>query len=707
MERKQLSFYRQVTTTGRATGTETTAMTETGTQQVNPAEQQICESLNPLEFLAEASALFQRTDHIFTLLKESKPLIHSIFPFSRMVFIQWQEIDKVFQIVFHSGWTDQEMQTVLAGALSETPGRMLRNEIPANKPLLLTNRTQSLGGFSFSGSQLVIPVQHKHRFLGAILLETEETFNSNPHTLTSLQLYAGQLAAAIEFSDHAQAMEALQLKHVDLIEYADLPAFTIDPEGVLQDVSEGFVHLLECPDQAQALQTSVSDWLLTAHPDETLPRLLKRNGFYKNLELQIQKQDGSRVQTLLTLYPIAYEKKRIGLYQGILKDISEKRELESQLLQAQRIGVLGTLASGIAHDFNNLITGIMGCASLVLSEIDQEHPSYEDMQTIMRTSLRASELTKQLLSIRHEQKAGKSPVDLTGLLRDIHKLLYRTTDKSIEIKTHFDSENLIVEGNATRIQQTLLNVALNGRDAMPGGGQLCLTAEKKQLEVVPNGAPLTMKPGPVCCVTISDTGIGMDEETLSHIFEPFYTTKGSKKGNGLGLAIAAEVMRSHGGMIQVDSRIGSGTTFTLYFPLSQCQEMEKPIPVAEIPIPKGNEIILLVDDEEVIRRTGKRILESFGYHVFLAADGLEAIEAYQREDRIDLVLMDIMMPGMNGRETIKKIRSINPDVRALLLSGSPGEQSDSLDRTPGFQGFIAKPFSTDHLLGTIRATLNA
>ncbi|MBW1741863.1 MAG: PAS domain S-box protein [Deltaproteobacteria bacterium] len=377
-----------------------------------------------------------------------------------------------------------------------------------------------------------------------------------------------------------------------------------------------------------------------------------------------------------------------------LRDITPQKKLEAQLQYAHKMEAVGTLAGGVAHDFNNLLMGIQGNVSLMLMEVDGTHVHYQRLKSIEKQIQSGARLTSHLLGYARKGKYEVTPIDLNHLVEEISHTFGRMKK---EITVHQDlAKNLrTIEADAGQIEQVLLNLLVNAADAMPGGGALTLKTRNINHKDMKEKL-YEPKPGKYVLLTVTDTGTGMYKRTLERIFDPFFTTKEMGRGTGLGLASAYGVIKSHAGYIDVDSKRGQGTTFSIYLPASW-KKVERVASSAERII-AGTGTVLLVDDEEPIMEVGKEFLELIGYRVLTAQDGKEAVKTYRKhQDAIDVVVLDMVMPGMGGGEAYDRIKKINPDVKVLLSSGFSidGEASDILDR--GCNGFIQKPFTVREL----------
>jgi len=386
-----------------------------------------------------------------------------------------------------------------------------------------------------------------------------------------------------------------------------------------------------------------------------------------------------------------------------LRDVSEKKKLENQLHQAQKMESLGTLAGGIAHDFNNLLMGIQVRASLMLLDTGASHPYSEHLKGIEDYVKSAADLTKQLLGFARGGRYEVKPTDVNELIIKQNQMFGRTR-KEINIQERFEKDLWTVDADQGQIEQVLLNIYVNAWQAMPGGGDLIVQTEKMEIDES-FSKPYHVETGKYVRISVTDTGVGMDEATQRRIFDPFFTTKEIGRGTGLGLASAYGIIKNHGGFLEVYSEIGQGTTFKIYLPASE-KEAVKEEKVHEEVI-KGTERVLLVDDEDIILEVGSRILEKLGYEVLIAKNGKEAIEIYKENpDRIDMVILDMIMPGMGGGDTYDRLKEIGPDIKTLLSSGYSisGQATEILDR--GCNGFIQKPFNMRDLSIKIREILD-
>ena len=381
----------------------------------------------------------------------------------------------------------------------------------------------------------------------------------------------------------------------------------------------------------------------------------------------------------------------------VFRDITEQRMLEKQLRQAERMRVIGQLAGGIAHDFNNQITGIVGCAEM-LKLLVQDEEARRYVQMIMSSSAHAADLTAKLLAFARRGAYQSLPVDVHKIVSEVAALLERTIDKRIRLKQDLRASPSIIMGDPTQIQNALLNIAINSRDALLDGGDITFATRVVDLD---DGFlarhPEGIVPGKYIEIAISDSGVGMTEEVQAHIFEPFFTTKKEGKGTGMGLAAVYGTVRSHKGAISVYSEPGHGSTFKIYLMQAEGAELQKQEPPVTAPA-KGSASILIIDDEDIVRQALADMMKSLGYRPRLCKDGLEGVEYYKRNwQQIDLIILDMVMPELGGRDTFLALAQINPALKVIVSSGFSLNRSVQEVIDKGALGFLQKPFLLNDL----------
>jgi len=492
-------------------------------------------------------------------------------------------------------------------------------------------------------------------------------------------------------------------KYRTILESIEEGYFETDQKGNLTFSNEAFGKILGYP-RNQLLGMNSRDYTTpdTAEKISRIMEQIEQTGRPEDVtDYDVIRKDGSKAALELSISLLTDKDGKPAGFRGMLRDVTRRKEteyknrlLEIQLQQAQKMESIGTLAGGIAHDFNNILMGIQGNATLMLLKIESEHPNYEKIKNVEKFVQNGTELTNQLLGFA---RRGKYLVKTTDLNEVIEKssALFARTKKEIQVHTVFHDEIWAVEVDRGQIEQALLNLYVNAWQAMPAGGDIYLKTRNVMLDSS-YVKPFKVEPGKYVEISVTDTGVGIDRKTRERIFEPFFTTKEMGRGTGLGLASVYGIIKSHSGYIEVHSEKEKGTTFTVYLPASEKEPVrEKTVPAAML---KGTGTILLIDDEKMILDVGRELLGELGYTVLSTLSGREALDIFQKNsDKIDLVIMDMIMPGMGGGETFDRLRAINPNIKVLLSSGYSvnGQASKILHR--GCDGFIQKPFNLNQL----------
>jgi PAS domain S-box-containing protein len=391
----------------------------------------------------------------------------------------------------------------------------------------------------------------------------------------------------------------------------------------------------------------------------------------------------------------------------LIQDATRQGDLESQLLYAKKMEAIGTLAGGIAHDFNNHLQGISGYIQLLMMRGDRDRTEQSWLMQVERSVQRAAALTKQLLIFSRREESRLQPLDLNEVVRQAQKTLARTIPESIAAELKLAGDLSLVDGDAVQLEHVLFNFGLNAKDAMPEGGKIIIETRNVRLDQAFCRDHVGVKPGAYVELSFTDTGHGMDRETIERIFEPFYTTKGVGSGIGLGLAIVYGIVQSHRGLILCESNRDAGTTFRVYLP---ALEGDRAAPLKEERRKgdyRGVETILIVDDEADILDIAENMREQFGYTVLTARNGEEAVETYSRQGKqIDLVILDLGMPGMGGEKCLRELLRINPSVTVLIASGYAATQTVHSILEAGATGFMAKPYRLEDMLKKVRDLLD-
>ncbi|MEA2435434.1 MAG: two-component system, cell cycle sensor histidine kinase and response regulator CckA [Actinomycetota bacterium] len=479
----------------------------------------------------------------------------------------------------------------------------------------------------------------------------------------------------------------------------------IDRDGILLEMNPAGLEMIEADSLAAVEGLCIYD--LIAEGDREAVIELNRSVFAgetDTLTFDLIGLKGGRRRINTHAVPFRDADGKVIAHLSISRDITEQDRLEEQLRQAQKLEAVGRLAGGVAHDFNNVLTVIGNYANFISEGLPVHDRLREDASEIVRASERAASLVRQLLVFSRKEVVRPRVLDLNEVIVDMDRLLRRTIGEDIEIIVQPMSEPVYVLIDPGQVEQVLLNLGLNARDAMPDGGVLTVTSFCVDLTRSDADLPADADPGSYACLLVGDTGIGMDDEVKAHVFEPFFTTKGLSQGTGLGLASVYGIAKQAGGHVSVESERGRGSTFYFYLPLTTERPADAPKSV-RAPGAGAGETILLVEDEEPVRRLVSRILEGAGYNVLALASGLEAVELIRPGAHYDLLLTDVVMPGMSGVELANHLVSRRPTLKVLLMSGYAEEVLFPDQEPSGSRPLLLKPFGKEDLLTKVRELL--
>jgi PAS domain S-box-containing protein len=517
------------------------------------------------------------------------------------------------------------------------------------------------------------------------------------------------IVAFSDISERRKAEEALRQneeRYRSLFELSSDAILLVHPEGEIIDANRACSQLLGAPLE-DVIGADVMEFYANPIDRQEFRRRIHRDGSVKQFEWRVRRRDGSERQCVLHSTLWTDKDGNVVAYVSSARDVTEARILEKQLFQAQKMEAIGTLAAGVAHDFNNILQVALGYSELILGDEGLPQRYRADIQKINESARRGADLVQRLLTFSRKTEVKLLPLNLNRCVNELRKMLERTVPKMIEIQLVLAEDLAAINADGTQIDQILMNLAVNARDAMPQGGRLVFETANVILDEEYAASHFAADPGNYVLLIVTDTGIGMDKEALEHIFEPFYTTKGVGEGTGLGLATVYGIVHQHGGHIRCYSEPGEGTTFKIYFPaLVSDKKLEETVARA---LPRGgSETILLVDDEELIRDLGTRILTKAGYKVITASDGKEALKVYeQRGGEISLVILDLIMPKMGGRQSLECLLSLNPSVKVVISSGYSSDTIANEVRTSRAKGFVNKPYDIRQVLEVVRGVLDA
>ncbi len=510
------------------------------------------------------------------------------------------------------------------------------------------------------------------------------------------------MASAIKKREN-QLMKSEERNRI-LVETMNDGIVVIDRDNKLTYANPRLCRLLGYSDK-EILGRNLKDFFDSTNQKILLDQLARRRkGEDEAYEIEWTKQDGNKMFTIMSPVPLYSDGEFRGSF-AVITDITERKKLEIQLLHSQKLEAVGQLAGGIAHDFNNILTAMISYSYLLKNKLDEHSPLKDNVDKILSLSDRASQITKGLLTFSRKQYFDFKPISLNDVVRNVINLISKFVGEEIVINTRFSDHEPKIIADWTQVEQILVNLATNARDAMSDGGTLTVATDLVEFDKTFINTHGFGKPGMHAVLTVSDTGTGMNQETRDKIYEPFFTTKEVGKGTGLGLSIIYGIVKEHNGHITVHSEEGKRTTFRIFFPCTTVSpedaRNEKPADFT------GNgQYILLAEDEEMVRKSIRTILNDSGYNVIEAVNGKGAVEKYSRStDTIGLLLLDVVMPGMNGREVYEEIQKVTPDIKVIFMSGYTADVIRRKNIMEEDVMFLSKPISPDVLLLKIRDVL--
>jgi two-component system cell cycle sensor histidine kinase/response regulator CckA len=444
------------------------------------------------------------------------------------------------------------------------------------------------------------------------------------------------------------------------------------------------------------------DIFVRAADQEEVWQRLDSDGELRNTEIRVKRKDGRELYLLVNARAVRNAAGDLS-YEGTVVDITERKQLEEQLVQARKMEAIGRLAGGVAHDFNNLLTIILGYAEILHESLSRPVDRHQ-LESITAAASSAADLTRQLLAFSRKQILAPQTLDLNAIVTKTLAMLRRVLGENIVVETSLVPRLDPVLADPGQLEQVIVNLCVNARDAMPGGGRLTIATANVDLNAADTSLIEGLAPGPHVRLSVGDTGAGMDSALQARIFEPFFSTKEPSKGTGLGLATVYGIVRQSGGSVSVQSQPGAGTTFTIYLPRAEAAAAEPPSLEAAASR-RGSETILIVEDDRDVRSVMSVFLRQHGYTVLEAASGLEALRLCQRHPRLDLVITDVIMPMMGGTELAARLATSQPLIRVLMMSGYTDDGAPRGALEPG-RGILQKPFTRTSLLGAVRRVLD-
>lgn len=564
----------------------------------------------------------------------------------------------------------------------------------------------------FYGRQFVKGLPITYHELPLVTKQGETIWlGQNVQLLTEDEAAVGFQAIARDITDRKRAEAALvesEMRYKDLFDHATDGIYTHDLQGNYTSGNDAAIRMLGYS-REELLKMSFKDIVDPEYLSMVEENLRKKiqNGMDTTgpYEVLVRSKDGTPLWLEVTSRVITKDGKPVAVH-GTARDVTERKRLEERLLQAAKMEAIGTLAGGLAHDFNNLLQIVLGYSDLIAIDKGKQEKDYQRAKLIHDAAMRGRDLVNRILTFSRRVETKPRPIDLNHELNQVDNLLRRTIPKMIAIELRLADNLHAIGADPTQIEQILLNLAVNAAHAMPEGGRLVFETKNVTLDEEYCRTHLETKPGEYVLLTVSDTGQGMEKEILDRIFEPFFTTKDRGEGTGLGLSMVFGIVKSHEGHVTCHSKPGAGTVFKLYFPAVDMEITWDPEITMQMPS-FGTETILLVDDEVAIRDLGKEVLTAVGYRVITAGTGREALDIYTKaQDEISLVILDLIMPEMGGKQCLEELLKINPTLKILIASGlSPGISTEE-SLASGARGFVSKPYNMKQLLRAVRHALD-
>ncbi|HNS15150.1 MAG TPA: PAS domain S-box protein [Syntrophorhabdaceae bacterium] len=560
-----------------------------------------------------------------------------------------------------------------------------------------------------------VPPRYELKFITRSGRESVGDFGA---TYTEFNGKPAILASVFDITEHKRIEEALQKseeRYRSIVENAIEGIFQTTPDGRYVSANPALARMYGYDSPRELIDSIANietDQYVNPLDRITMKMLYEKYGYVEKYETQLYRKDKSRIWISMNARAVRNADGAVLFYEGTAEDITsrkkaeeEKRSLQSQLLQAQKMEAIGTLAGGVAHDFNNILTALIGYGNLLQMNIEKDNPLRVYVDQIIASSEKAANLIQSLLAFSRKQVIELRPYKVRTIITGIEKLLKRLLTEDIELKVTLSDKKSTIMADITQMDQVLMNLATNARDAMPGGGRLTIGATEVELDEAFIAAHGYGQPGTYALISVSDTGTGMDEATKERIFNPFFTTKEVGKGTGLGLSTVYGIIKQHNGYIEVESEPGRGTTFRIYFPVVHAKEQTKESLL--LTTRGGTETILVAEDNLAVRNLTREVLTMSGYKVIEAVDGEDAVQKFiEHGDAIAAMILDVVMPKKNGKEVYEEIGKIRPGIKVIFTSGYTGDIVLDKGIRDDIVDFIKKPLLPDELLLKVREVLD-
>jgi len=558
------------------------------------------------------------------------------------------------------------------------------------------------------GSWASVPIKMKDEFTGVLIVASKDRNAFSKKQLDLMGAFANQIGVALENATLFQQLRESEERYMDLFEHSPDMYHLVNRDGIIVSCNQ-----TEAGRLGYRKDELVGQSILKLYPDSyhdaartLLSKSFDQSREISGLEEQMVTKAGELIDVSLNTSIIQDKNRNPVFIRVVARDITEKKKLESKVIHAQRIDSIGNLAGGVAHDFNNILTSILGSTAIMKRRMRKANAWYHFIDIIEMAAKRGAGLTRQLLTFARKSTVQFRPIIVNDVIKETLHLFVRSVDKKIEVRTELEGGTSIINGDDGQLQQAILNILINARDAMPDGGMITVRSGRIQADVQQRGAFGEVTSGEFASIMIADTGVGMNQDIQQRIFEPFFTTKDQGKGTGLGLSVVYGVVNSHGGFITVQSEQGKGSQFSMFFPL--LTDTEKLKRVAKHPrLQRGHERILVIDDEEHVGEVIAGMLSSLGYRVTVVKSGDEALDLMRKKKGFDVIVLDMNMPVMSGRETFTRIKEIDPNICVVVSSGYSNASLDASPLRTTIDGFLQKPYQLEELSKAMREAIES
>ncbi len=552
-----------------------------------------------------------------------------------------------------------------------------------------------------------VPIMMKEQFFGLIVAASRNRSDLSTKEVEMMTAFANQIGVAIENAVLFDRVRMSEERYMDLFEHSPDMYHLVNRDGTVVSCNQTEANRLEYQ-KDDIVGHSVLKLYPPAHHEQAMKRLneiFAQAREMTDLEEQMVKSTGELIDVSINSSLIKDASGRPVLMRTVARDITERKRLEAKIIHAQRIDSIGNLAGGIAHDFNNILTSILGSTGIMKRKMKKQDPWYNFADIIETAARRGAGLTRQLLTFARKTAVHFRPVVVNDIIEETLRLFERSIDKTITVVYTPPTEFSVINGDDGQIQQAVLNILINARDAMPDGGTITIVSETMQIDDRQSAPGPENHSGRFVAVSIIDTGVGMDVQTQQRIFEPFFTTKSQGKGTGLGLAVVYGVVNSHGGFVTVRSELGKGSSFNLHFPVLEGADGYRR-PARQQRLARGTERILVVDDEPEVGETIRNMLSNLGYHAVVVDNGGKALTLLRKKEPFDAVILDLNMPKMSGKATFAKIHELDKKLPIIISTGYSDQLEDFTSLRTAAAAFMQKPYQLEELARTLRTVLD-